>query len=144
MRLRLFFTLFLAAFCSVLFAQPQQGLHFMRHTYQASQTNPALLPDKGLIITLPNFYTHLETTGPTFGDLITNENGNSVFNISQALPALNEENTLRNHTTLETIGVSFGLGPVRLGIGHATHFSAFTKYTDDLARLIFRTCDDSL
>ena len=137
MRLRLFSTLFLVAFCGVLFAQPQQGLHFMRHTYQASQTNPALLPAENLVITLPNFYSHLETTGPAFGDLIRTDGGQSFFNVSQALPALEDENTLRNHTTLETIGVSFGLGPVRLGIGHATHFSAYTKYTDELARLIW-------
>lgn len=137
MQIRLFFTLFLVSVCGILFAQPQQGLHFMRHTYQASQTNPAMLPDSGLVVSLPNFYTHLETTGPSFGELITNENDNVFFNVNQALSALEDENTLRNNTSIETIGVSFGLGPVRLGIGHATRFSSFIKYTDDVAKLIW-------
>lgn len=137
MQFRIFTTsLFLFSFLW-LSAQPQQGLHFMRQTLQSSYTNPALLPDDRLVISLPNLYSHLELTGPSTGDLFTSEGGKTFFNVSQALPALEDLNSTRNHTTIETIGASIGLGNLRLGINHAAHLATFFQYSDDLARLVW-------
>lgn len=137
MQLRIVTTsLFLFSFLW-LSAQPQLGLHFMRQTLQSSYTNPALLPDDKLVISLPNVYSHLELTGPSTSDLFSSEGGQTFFNVAKALPALEEINSTRNHTTIETIGASIGLGNLRLGINHAAHLTTFFQYSDDLARLIW-------
>jgi len=119
------------------YAQPQLGLNFMRNTYQASKTNPALLPDERLVIALPNFYNHLELTGPSFGDIINTDGDTPFFNLANVLDGLDDENHIRNHATLETIGVSFRTGGLRLGIHNSAHVSALVNYKKNLANLIW-------
>ena len=133
-----FFTLLSLLFFSIgISAQPQIGTHFMRNTYQASRTNPALLPDSKLVIALPNFYNHFELTGPSFGDLINTDGATPVFNLGNILNDLDDENSFRNHATLETFGVSVGLGNLRLGLHSASHVGALVNYQKGLAELIW-------
>lgn len=113
------------------------GLNFMRNTYQASRTNPALLPDEKLVIALPNFYNHFELTGPSFGDIINTDGDTPFFNLGNIINDLNDINHIRNDAKLETIGVSFRTGGLRLGIHNAAHVSALVNYKKNLANLIW-------
>ncbi len=133
-----FFTLLSLLFFSIgISAQPQIGTHFMRNTYQASRTNPALLPNDKLVIALPNFYNHFELTGPSFGDLINTDGDTPVFNLGSIIDNLEDENSFRNHASLETFGVSVGLGNLRLGLHSASHVGALVNYQKGLAELIW-------
>ena len=135
---RFFTFLALLLFSIGISAQPQLGTHFMRNTYQASRTNPALLPDDKIVIALPNLYNHFELTGPSFGDLINTDGATPVFNLGNILNDLDDENSFRNHATLETIGISVGLGNLRLGLHSASHIGALVDYRKGLAELIWR------
>lgn len=119
-------------------AQPQLGTHFMRNTFQASRTNPALLPDEKLVIALPHFYNHFELTGPSFDDLFDTTGDTPVFNLGNILDDLDDENSFRNNATLETFGISLGFGNLRLGVHTASHIGGLVNYQRGLADLIWQ------
>jgi hypothetical protein len=47
--------IFLLFFPKLLWAQQELTLHFMREVAQATVTNPALFPEKKIVISLPSF-----------------------------------------------------------------------------------------
>ncbi|HMR42384.1 MAG TPA: DUF5723 family protein [Saprospiraceae bacterium] len=120
-------------------AQPEFGLHFLNKTAQSSKTNPAFIAQKGLVVTLPNLYNHLEITGPTFGELVSkNADGEYRFDIETAIDKLEATNQIRENFDIETVGVVFGLGGLRFQVHHAVRFGAYFEYPKELAQLIWR------
>ncbi|MEZ4949079.1 MAG: hypothetical protein R2784_06790 [Saprospiraceae bacterium] len=98
-------------------AQPQFGISLMEKTLQSSYLNPALGPEEKITISLPHIYNHLEVSGPSFGQLVTtNAAGEKVLDVDAVLPALNDVNHLRENFSIETLGIGFGAGPVRIHI----------------------------
>ncbi|MCB0662748.1 MAG: hypothetical protein KDC24_08410 [Saprospiraceae bacterium] len=136
---RFFLAIALAVFFSlVVHAQPQFQLSFAQNTLQAAYLNPAAIPEKKIIISLPNVYNHLQISGPSFGDLVTtNANGDKVLDVNAVLPNLEETNQLRNNLSIETLGLSFGAGPLRVHLHHAVKFGAFVKYPKTLPQLLW-------
>ncbi len=131
---------FLFVFVSqLLVAQPQFGTHFLSNTLQQSQTNPAFLPEEGLIISLPNIYSNLELVGPALEDILgENAQGETVIDVDKAISNFEETNSIRENLDLETIGVAFGLGPVRLSFQHAIRFGTFLKYPKSIPQLVWQ------
>lgn len=136
---RLFFPLiFVLISSSILLAQPQFQLSFSKNTLQAAYLNPAAIPEKKIVISLPHLYNHLQISGPSFGDLVTtNAAGNKVLDVNKVLPALEESNSLRENFSVETLGLSFGAGPLRIHLHHALKFGAFARYPRTLPQLLW-------
>jgi hypothetical protein len=121
------------------FTQPQFGISLMDKTLQSSYLNPALGPEEKITISLPHIYNHLEVSGPSFGQLVTtNAAGDKVLDVDAVLPALNDVNQLRENFSIETLGIGFGAGPVRIHIHHAIKFGAFVEYPKALPQLLWQ------
>jgi hypothetical protein len=79
-----------------------------------------------------------KSAGPSFGDLVTtNAAGNTVLDVDAVLPALEQSNTLRENFSVETLGLSFGAGPLRVHLHHALKFGAFARYPKSLPELLW-------
>lgn len=132
------FLIFSLGIFSSLFAQQELGTHLMRGTWQANRTNPSLVPDKKLIISLPGLYNNLLIENVTYNDLIVKEsNGETVLDISRGIEKLEADNQIRENLELETITVGLRLGKLMLSLGHTVKFNAFFNYPKTLPELIW-------
>ncbi len=133
-----FFLIFSFGIFSSLFAQQELGTHLMRGTWQANRTNPALIPDKKLIISLPGLYNNLLIENVTYNDLLVEEsNGETVLDISRGIEKLESKNQIRENLEVETITVGLRFGKLMLSLGHAVKFNAFFNYPKTLPKLIW-------
>ena len=119
-------------------AQMDLGSHFLTGTWQANLTNPALVPDNNLTISLPGAYNSLFLTGITYNDLIVDEGGETVLDISNAIDELEEFNFIREDLDIQTVAVGLRLGRLNLTFGHTLRYSAFLNYPKTLPQLIWQ------
>lgn len=137
--MRLLHFLLLLGWTSPLLAQLDLGTHFMRGTWQAYQSNPALLPQQRITIALPNIYGYGEVSGFTLDEVLEkNSAGTTVLNVDKAISLLKPENYIRDRIDLGTLGVGFHVGGWYLSLGHNIRQSAFAKYPKELAQLAWK------
>ncbi len=133
----LLFLSLLGAFTAT--SQEDLATHFMRHTWQASRTNPAFFPDYQAVVALPGAYNALRVTNVTYSDLITKgENGQDVLDINNAISKLGENNILRNNLDIETISLGMRFGPAAITLGHSLRFNALLGYPKTLPQLVWQ------
>lgn len=118
-------------------AQHELSTHFTRGSWQASFTNPALIPDANIIVALPGIYGNLHTGNLTYNNLITEVNGGLQIDFSNAISEMEIENPLNTTFTVETLGLGLRLGGVYLGINHAVKTRFDLNYPKTLAQLIW-------
>jgi len=137
--MRLLPLLLLLGCTSPLLAQLDLGTHFMRGTWQAYQSNPALLPQQRITIALPHFYGYGEVSGFTLDKVLEKDAaGTTVFNVDKAISLLKPQNYIRDRVDLGTLGVGFHVGDWYLSLGHTIRQSAYLKYPKELAQLAWK------
>lgn len=118
--------------------QQEIGLHLMRHAWQSHATNPAIV-QKEKIIRLPGLYNGLVFDGPSYGQLVTKENGDPVIDIDKAIGYLEPQNVIKDDLILETIGLAL---PFRqhwvLSLGHSIRYHGFFKYPKTLPQVVYQ------
>ena len=137
---RILLSLFIIiSFATTALAQEDLATHFMRHTWQASRTNPAFFPEYKFVVGLPGVYNTLLVTNVTYGDLIAKgEGGKDVLNIEKEKKKLGEDNVLRNNLDIETLSLGLRLGRAALSLGHTLRFNAFLNYPKTMPQLIWQ------
>lgn len=134
MRLLCFLVLFTSAF--PLFAQLDLGSHFVRGTWQAHQSNPALLPQQRITISLPNIYGYGEVSGFTLDEVLQeNSQGKTIIDVDKAISLLEPQNYIRDRVDLGTLGIGFHVGDWYLSLSHQIRQNAYSKYPKELAQL---------
>lgn len=137
--LKVVFTICLVAIGTMLFAQQEVGLHFMRDVWQSVNTNPAFVPKNKLTISLPSIRNNLGITGATYNDIIINEvDGKSQIDIGRLIENLDAQNLIRDDLSLETIGAAFKVGNITLSASHAFKYLAYLDYPKTLPQLIWQ------
>lgn len=120
-------------------AQTELGTHFMRGTWQAQHTNPALVPEGTFTIKLPDVYNDIYISSITYNDLIRQEGGGkAVLDIDNAIEQLDDDNIIWERLQVGTIGFGINLGPVNLNIQHGMRYNAFINYPKALPQLIWQ------
>jgi len=124
---------------TLLTAQEELGVHLLRDAWPANRTNPAILPSNKLVIGLPGIYNNLLLTNITYADLaVTNEKGEEVIDVNNAIPKLTNSNLVRENLDIETLSAAFRLGKISLSLGHALRFGAYFNYPKTLPQLIWQ------
>ena len=123
---------------SPLWAQQELSTHFMRQTWQANRTNPALAPDYNFIVGLPGVYNNLTVENITFNTLFTEENGKQVLDIDAAILEMEAENVIRENLDIETLSLMARFGKVGVSLSHTFRFNAFMEYPKALPQLIWQ------
>lgn len=137
MRLLCFLILSISAL--PLFAQLDLGSHFIRGTWQAHQTNPALLPQQRITISLPNIYGYGEVSGFTLSEVLQENNqGQTLIDVDKAISLLEPQNYIRDRVDLGTLGVGFHVGDWYLSFSHQIRQNAYSKYPKELAQLAWK------
>jgi hypothetical protein len=122
-----------------LWAQLDLGSHFLNGTWQANQTNPALLPDQKVTLALPSIYGYTQVTGFQYNDLVgKNAQGKTVLNIDNAISKMDAQNYLRNRVDLGTFGIGVRAGNWFISAGHSIRFNSFIQYPRELAQLAWK------
>jgi hypothetical protein len=117
------------------YAQEDLSTHFMRHTWQANRTNPALFPNYKVAVGLPGFYNSLYLSNITYNDVVVD----NKIDPNAAIAVLDErDNIIRENLDIETINVGVRLGKFGLSFGHAARFNAFLNYPKALPQLIWQ------
>lgn len=132
-------TIFLLLFfASQLQAQQELGLHFMRHVWQSNSTNPAFVQDAKLTIGLPGIYSAIAFDGPTYNQIVVEQNGKKVVDVDRLIDHLQTENTIRNELGIPSLSLSFKLNNLHLNFGHAVRYSTFLKYPKTLPQVVWQ------
>jgi hypothetical protein len=139
MRKLLFAALLLSLLPAGLFAQTEWGLFSQTELWQASRLNPAFWTDQKLVVMLPGIQNTLYFTGPTYGDVIREENGDPVLDVDALIDKLEPDNIVREQLELNTLGLAIRLGPsFGLSFQHKVHFNAYLAYPKALPQLIWK------
>ncbi|MEM8909973.1 MAG: DUF5723 family protein, partial [Bacteroidota bacterium] len=130
--------IFLLTISSLQIANAQYDLSSLMLTdsWQAMNANPAL-QTPGLTINLPGVYNNLWITNVTYSDLVVEQNGQTVLDISNAIDQLEDRNFLREDLDIETIGVGFTIGKLGLSLGHRIRLNSILDYPKTLPQLIW-------
>lgn len=121
-----------------LWAQQELSTHFMRQTWQANRTNPALAPDYNFIVGLPGLYNNLTVENITFNTLFKEENGQQLLDIDAAILEMEADNILRENLDIETLSLMARFGKVGVSLSHTFRFNAFMEYPKTLPQLIWQ------
>ncbi len=126
---------FLSFFCVKTKAQ-EMGLYFLDGLWQASQLNPAFVPDERFVFSFPSIALNLHHTASSYNDLhYTDANGKNIFSLDDVLGNMKSRNFARLHANLETIHFSFGGKIWRASLSHAVKFRTQLGYPKALAQL---------
>jgi len=123
-----------------LHAQQDLGIHFMDGVWQSNLTNPALLPDRTITISLPGFYNSLYSSGFTYNELVrTNEEGNPFLDVDNVIAQLDEnDNIIRDQLDIPTIHLGIRIGDqFFMSAGHNFRVNAFFNYPKSLPSLVW-------
>ncbi len=124
---------------SPMLAQQELSTHFMRQTWQANRTNPALVPDYNFVIGLPGLYNSLTVENVTFNTLFTeNATGERVLDVDNAIAGLADQNIIRENLDVETVSIGARFGRFGLIASHTFRFNAFSRYPKALPQLIWQ------
>lgn len=137
--LKVFLTGCLTAIGIIGFAQQEVGLHFMQGIWQSVNTNPALVPENNLIITLPGLRNNLGITGATYNDIILKgTDGQNQINAGRLIENLDDQNLFRDDLAVETIGAMIKVGGFSLSFNHAIKYLAYFDYPKTMPQLIWQ------
>ena len=136
--MKIYIFLFISVFC-VLNANAQQniGLHFM-DVWQQNQTNPAHFGKNKINIGLASLYSNTIVEGITFNDIIRSENGQSILDIDAAIANMNDQNSIDQYLSVETLNIGINLGKIGLSLSHALKVDAFFDYPKAFPQAIFQ------
>lgn len=135
---RLFLIIIIFILTYPIFAQQELGTHLLRDVWQANKTNPAIFPDKHLIIGLPGIYNNLNLTNLTYNDLFIEQDGATYLDMNNAISKLKESNQIRENLEVETVSLALRLGKLWLSAGHTIKFNAYLDYPKTLPQLIWQ------
>mgnify|MGYP006274097031 CR=1 FL=1 len=123
-----------------LTAQYDLGVHFMRGVWQSNYTNPALLPDQRVVLSLPGLKNQFSFDNVTYNDLVVVQpDGTTVLDIDGVIDQLEPDNFIRNDLDVPTVGLAVRLGEGgMLQAGHRLRAGISTRISRDLLALIWR------
>ena len=122
-----------------LFAQAEWGLFSQPGLWQTNLVNPAIWPEQKWNFSLPGIQNTLYFSGPTYGDVIREENGKRVFDAGALIAKLEPENLVREHLEFSTVGAGLRLGKsFGVSFQHLVHFNAYLSYPKTLPQLAWQ------
>ena len=129
--------IFCCCISTLLSAQQELGLHFMRDVLQSGKTNPAFIPEENFIIGLPNGHYHFFHTSGSINDLLdTSRDTVSNINFGNWVNSLSGDNVLNTSIEVETVRLFYKLGKFALTLNHAAKLNTDFRYSDDYVRLL--------
>ncbi|GAB4257677.1 MAG: hypothetical protein Kow0027_24990 [Saprospiraceae bacterium] len=131
------FTLFFLS-AAPMFGQHELGLHFMRNVWHSGLTNPAIVQPQTLSISVLGLRNNLSFDGPTYNQIVSTENGQTVIDVDKFVDKLNPQNHLRDDLELNTVAVALKLGKLHLSLAHAVRYQAYFKYPKELPQIVWQ------
>lgn len=122
------------------FAQHQElSTLLIPDTWQANRLNPAVVPNAKFVIGGPGIYSNLRINNIVYNDLFTtNDQGETVLQINNAIEGLADQNRVLENTDIETFSLGVRLGDFWITLGHSLRASAVLDYPKTLPQLIWQ------
>jgi len=106
--------------------------------WQQNLTNPAHFGKNKINIGLGSIYSNTVIEGLTIGDIVRSENGQTILDIDSAIASMNDQNSLDQYLSIETLNVGLNLGKIGVSLSHALKFDAFYDYPKAFPQTIFQ------
>jgi hypothetical protein len=130
--------LFFSVFCFwSADAQQNIGLHFM-DVWQQNLTNPAHFGKNKINVGLGSIYSNTIIEGVTLGDIIRTEGEQTILDIDAAIMNMNDQNSLDQYLSVETLNLGLNLGKIGISLSHALKFDAFYDYPKAFPQTVFQ------
>lgn len=118
-------------------AQQDIGLHFM-DVWQQNRTNPAHFSDNKISVGLVSVYSTTVVEGFTFDDIVRTENGQRILDIDAAIKSMQDQNSLEQYLSVETLNIGLNFGKIGVSLSHAFRFDAIYDYPKTFPQTIFQ------
>lgn len=118
-------------------AQQNIGLHFM-DVWQQNLTNPAHFGKDKINIGIASLYSNSAIEGISINDVIRSENGQNILDIDAAIASMNDNNSIAQNLSLETLNIGLNFGKLGFSLSHALKFNLFYDYPKEFPQTIFQ------
>lgn len=125
------------------FAQQEFTLHTLDHLFQASHTNPAIVPRNKVSLTMASsVHTNVKNTGFTYNFLTsqinTDENGQRVLDLGSLVEnlELRGDDFMHAGASVDLFALSFKAGKNRFSLNVTEHVQARLNYNDGLLNML--------
>jgi Family of unknown function (DUF5723) len=128
-------------FAHNLFAQQDLVTHFLRNTWQANLTNPALLPNDRKIHICTASYYFSGSSPVSISDFITKPNTKNVLSVNNDswVYGLDDKNYLESNVNIQTGAISFPVYKnVYVNLNHAFVYNQYTDFSRNIPELLYR------
>ncbi len=125
-------------FATSLQAQQELGLSLMHHVWQSNKTNPAVVQPNPLVIGGLGLRNNLVFDGPTYNQIVTQQNGKPVIDIDRLIGFLEPQNTIRDDLDFSTLSAAVRIKNLTLSVGHSIKYHAFLKYPKTLPQIVWQ------
>ncbi len=124
-----------------LLAQQDLVTHFLRNTWQANLTNPALLPnDRKIHICTASYY--LSGSSPvSLSNFITRPNTKNVLSLNDPtwIYGLDEKSYLESNVNIQTGAISFpAYKNIYVNLHHGIMYNQYTDFNRNIPELIYK------
>lgn len=136
--MKYYLTTIAIVFSVTAWSQEELGSHFLRGTWQAQYTNPALIPEGSFFVKLPGVYNNIHISSVTYNDLIVEEGDKTILDIDRAIAKLDDQNLIREQLQITTFGLGANFGNLNLHLQHSLRYNAFMDYPKTLPQLIWQ------
>ena len=131
--------LYLCCLLPLIAQQEELSTLLIPNTWQANRLNPAVVPDARFVIGGPGLYNNLRVNNIVYNDLfITNEQGETVLEVDNAIAQLEDQNRILENLDIETLSVGAKLGNIWVTLGHSLRSNAHLDYPKTLPQLIWQ------
>ena len=131
--------LVLVSFISSFAQHEELSTLLIPDTWQANKLNPAVVPNAKFVIGGPGIYSNLRINNIVYNDLFTtNDAGETVLQINNAIEGLANQNRVLENTDIETLSFGVRLGDFWITLGHSLRANAVLDYPKTLPQLIWQ------
>ncbi len=138
------FVLMLAALSGAK-SQSDNSLYWLRSIPQASENNPALMPNAKFFFGLPalsSIYFGVLNSGFAFGDFYRKDNnGDYYWDEDHMLSKLSDRNYFASNVGIDVFGMGFNVGKGFLSLGISENINSLFVYPKDLIFLLTKGID---
>lgn len=119
-----------------LIAQQELFSYTIENIPNNKQLNPANPTEKGINISLMNFYSSVDMNGPTLNQIGFSDDNKSIkIDALKIGESLHNENLININSYLQTVNVDFTIKGLEFSLGHGIRQQFHALYTKDLIQL---------
>ncbi len=106
--------------------------------WQQNLTNPAHFGKNKVNVGLGSIYSNTVIEGVTIDDILRIEGEQTIIDIDAAIANMNDQNSLDQYLSIETLNIGLNFGKIGVSLSHAIKLDAFYEYPKAFPQTVFQ------